>query len=286
MLKTRPAFLIPLLFFCGCGSTYVAERSTPEREGMALVPGGTFLMGTDPSEAPGLQSRFEAGKWDFHTPEIPKHSERLDPFWMDRTEVTNDAFSRFLEARPEWQPGRIRSELHNGKYLAHWSGGRFPDGTADHPVTNVSWYAALAYCQWKGGRLPTEAEWEYAAGGGRRGPEFPWGDGMPDPSRANYHASGIGAPVRAGSYPPNALGLHDMAGNVWEYMIEEWRDSYAGPRVLPPADPSEVKTRRALRGGSWGGVPINLRIRFRDSHPPDGAGPHVGFRCVCPEVDP
>ena len=86
-----------------------------------------------------------------------------------------------------------------------------------------------------------------------------------------------------GRYAPNGFGLYDMAGNVWEYVLDEWRDSYEQERVLAPGGPAQVETRRGLRGGSWGGHPVNLRVRFRDSHPPEGAGPHVGFRCVRPE---
>ena len=172
------------------------------------------------------------------------------------------------------------AELQNGKYLETWSGGTFPEGSANHPVTYVSWYAAMAYCQWKEGRLPTEAEWEYAARPKGAEGEFPWGDEAPDPSRANYDPSGIGGPTAVASYPPNAKGLYDMAGNVWEYMLDEWRDDYTRPAVLPSGPLNLVKTRRALRGGSWEGNSVNLRVRFRDSHPPEGAGPHVGFRCV------
>lgn len=113
--------------------------------------------------------------------------------------------------------------------------------------------------------------------------EFPWGNEPPTPKRANYGASGNGGPVDVGSYPPNERGLFDMAGNVWEFMFEEWRDDYSKPLVLPTEPFDAIHSRRGLRGGSWEGSPVNLRVRYRDSHPPTGAGPHVGFRCVRPE---
>lgn len=273
-----------LLLLCGCSRSHPdsAEQMDAARVGMVLLPGSTFEMGTDSSEVPGLLARFQTRREAFFAPELPRHEERVDSFWIDRAEVTNEEFARFLEANPEWAPSQIPSEFHNGEYLSHWSRGTYPESAAAHPVTYVSWYAAMAYCQWKGGRLPTEAEWEYAAGGSEGRGEFPWGDEMADTTRANYSASGIGHPTRVERYPPSEAGLYDMAGNVWEYTLDAWRDSYAEERVLAPKGPAEVKSRRVIRGGSWGGAPINLRLRFRDSHPPEGAGSHVGFRCVRP----
>ncbi len=160
----------------------------------------------------------------------------------------------------------------------------------NHPVTNVTWYDAAAYCQWLGSRLPTEAEWEYAARGGGNA-MFPWGDATADPSRANYSVSGFGTTTAIGTYPPNGYGLYDMAGNVWQFMADEW----APYSTKTPAKPKQgkkmeifpeefeflsVTTRRVIRGGSWGGAPVNLWVEYRDSHPPDGAQPFVGFRCA------
>jgi formylglycine-generating enzyme len=155
-------------------------------------------------------------------------------------------------------------------------------------LVNVSWYAAVAFCQYAGKRLPTEAEWEFAARGGLREQTFPWGDAPVDKTRANYAGSGINGTTPVGSYPANGYGLFDMAGNVWEFMADEWGPYSDRPRTNPVAggdlflDQSfyDVTTRRVIRGGSFGGAPLNLRVTYRDSHPPDGAREFVGFRCA------
>jgi formylglycine-generating enzyme required for sulfatase activity len=212
---------------------------------------------------------------DVFAPELPRHTVDVAAFRIGRYEVTNAEFHDFTRARPAWRADRIPDALHNGKYLAHWTEGRPPAELASHPVVNVSWYAADAYCRWRGGRLPSEAEWELAARGGLAGEVFPWGAAMPDSAIVNWSGSGHEAPVRVGRYPPNGFGLHDVAGNVWEYVQDAWRDSYAHP---VPSDPRPE--RRVIRGGSYGAAAVNMRVRYRDSHPAVGAGPHVGFRCA------
>jgi formylglycine-generating enzyme required for sulfatase activity len=255
-----------------------------------LIRGATFEMGTDSSEIPYLQQRFNIRRADLFTVETPRHRVSIDSFYLDKYEVTNGQFKRFVDENPAWRRVRIPARYHNGKYLQHWNGNFYPEGKANHPVINVSWYSAVAYCRWAGKRLPTEAAWEYAARGGLRGKAFPWGDERPDKGRANYSASGIGAASTVGSYPANGYGLYDMAGNVWEYVIDEWGRYSAPPQVNPVGGGSlyldgtflDVKTRRVIRSGSWGGAPINLRVAYRDSHPPEEAGDHVGFRCAKP----
>jgi formylglycine-generating enzyme required for sulfatase activity len=257
---------------------------------MVLLPGGTFRMGTPAAEIPRLQARYQIHFAGLLTSEVPRHTVRLDPFYMERYEVTNAQFSAFLKTQPQWRPGRIPGRYHNGDYLQHWQGNEYPPDLADHPVVYVSWYAAMAYARWAGKRLPSEAEWEYAGRGGLAEAEFPWGNDPVDPERANYAASEIGKATAVGSYPPNGYGLYDLSGNVWEYCLDEWQEGFyahspehnpiAGGSLLPGDAFLQVATRRVIRGGSWGGAPVNLRVAYRDSHPPDGAGPHVGFRCA------
>jgi formylglycine-generating enzyme len=264
------------------------RRKVAVRSGMAYVPRVTFMMGTEASAVPRLLQRFGVRRAELFESESPRHSVKLSPFYIDRHEVTNAQFKKFLDRNPGWSPARIPSKYHNGEYLKHWATGTYPAGLADHPVVNVSWHAAVAFCRWEGKRLPTEAEWEYAARGGLRDREFPWGDEMPDSSRVNYRESGLGAAARVGSYAPNGYGLYDMAGNVWEFVADAWgpyalgaqADPVAGGEMLAGDGYLSVTGRRVIRGGSWGGAPVNLRVAYRDSHPAEGARDFVGFRCA------
>jgi formylglycine-generating enzyme required for sulfatase activity len=236
---------------------------------MVYVPGDAFEMGTPREDLPRLQALYGVRHVEVLLPEVPRQRVAVAPFWIAAHPVTNGDYATFLQDRPGWGPGAIDPRLHNGEYLLHWGGGECPPELVDHPVTYVPWYAAAAYAHWAGVRLPSEAEWECAARGGLQGAEFPWGDEPPTPARANYAASGIGTTTRVRSYPPNAWGLYDVAGNVWEYCADLW-----------PAQAEGEAERRVIRGGSYGGAPVNLRVAFRDSHPATGAGPHVGFRCA------
>lgn len=264
--------------------------ATEDQGDTALVHGGSFGMGTAEPMIAELRTRYGVSFPGSFENETPLHQVTISSFRMDRNEVTNARFATFVAAHPEWGPGRMLADLHNGQYLNHWSSGSYPEGKGDHPVVFVTWHAAQAFCRWAGGRLPTEAEWEYAARGGDER-EFPWGDELPGPDRANYGASGLQETRPVGSYPPNSLGLHDMAGNVWEWLLDEWKPEYSGePRADPivggpvPDDSIErVLSRRVLRGGSFGGGVVNLRTRWRDSHEVTNATDFVGFRCAYPD---
>ena len=256
---------------------------------MVAIPGATFEMGTDAADLPRLQEKFGLSRRMFEA-EMPRHRVSLSPYSIDAREVTNAEFKVFVDTYPQWRRDRIEARLHNGKYLSHWVGGTYPKGSGDKPVSNVSWYAAAAYCRCQGKRLPTEAEWEHAARGGLQGKDYPWGDQPADAARANFAATGVGGTSVAGRFAPNGYGLYDVAGNLWEYTLDEWGSYAATPQTDPveggiPATEAaylEVKTRRVIRGGSWQGSPVNLRVAYRDSHPPEGAGDHVGFRCAKP----
>lgn len=151
--------------------------------------------------------------------------------------------------------------------------GHSDPGCPDWPVTLVSWEDAAAYCAWCGGRLPTEAEWEYAARAGTT-TAYPHGDTL-QPSDANYFYSeqglkvGPGHRTELGAYPPNAFGFYDLLGNVAEWCADPWR-----PRYDAPADPA----RRVLRGGAWDYLPRLLRVSWRDSLPSTARRDNVGFR--------
>ncbi|HTK38504.1 MAG TPA: formylglycine-generating enzyme family protein [Pyrinomonadaceae bacterium] len=262
------------------------ERS---HKSMVRILGATFRMGTDVSGISYIAEAFGVKKHpDIIQAETPQHTVTIGPFFLDKHEVTNSEFKKFVKKYPQWTAARIPKQINNGNYLKDWNGNDYPKGKANYPVVNVTWYAAVAYCQSLGERLPTEAEWEYAARGGLIDKTFPWGDEPIDKTRANYAGSGIKRTTPVGSYPANGYGLFDMAGNVWEFTADEW-GPYSGGAQNNPVNGGNlfldnsflgVTTRRVIRGGSWGGAPLNLRVTYRDSHPPDGAREFVGFRCA------
>ena len=274
--------LLLLVALPACVTRNAPPSPAVDTTAMSRIPSGTFVMGTDSSEIASLLARYETDHADLFTGEVPRHTVRVDAFALDRTEVTTARFRGFLIARPEWQRDRLSPASHNGRYLDGWTGTAYAAGMGQRPVTFITLPAAAAYCAWRGTRLPTEVEWEYAARGGLVSAEFPWGDAPPDTTRVNYGASHIGAPVDVGRYPPNGYGLFDMAGNVWEYTADRWDVDSASLSTRARAE--GPGTRYVIRGGSYGASPINLRVRYRDSHPSGGAGPHVGFRSAKSQV--
>ena len=206
---------------------------------------------------------FQMGSNDGDDNEKPVHTVQVDAFYMDKYEVTNAQYKQFVDANPDWRKDRIDNRFHNGLYLKHWNGNTYPRGKADHPVVWVSWYAATAYAEWTGKRLPTEAEWEYAARGGLAGKKYPWGDTI-DASKANYNEN-VNDTTVVGNYAPNGYGLYDMAGNVFEWCQDTWDSD---------------KSNHVLRGGSWRGNAQNVRCARRDADTPPYASDYLGFRCV------
>ena len=267
----------------------VTEEPTAPTESMVLIPAGTFEMGSDDNE------------W-----EQPVHTVHLDAFYMDVYEVTNAEFKAFLDAVPEVEKF-LADEFDTGVIPENWSGTDYPAGKADHPVVYVSWYAAMAYAEWAGKRLPTEAEWEYAARGGLAGKKYPWGDDAPTPADANY-GNNVGDTTPVGQYPANGYGLYDMAGNVPEWCLDQWTiawynfygrsdnlrnpidigwpnvsDGAPLPTLADPAPATNDIGIRVRRGGSWFNDAPQIRVAWR------GRGEDylrsAGFRCVRPVTE-
>lgn len=239
---------------------------------MVLIPAGEFLMGGADDEA-------------YHS-EQPVHPVYVDAFYMDKYLVTNAQYKVFVDANPQWRQDLIPDAYHDGSYLYYWSGDSYPNGEGNHPVTYVSWYAAMAYARWAGKRLPTEAEWEKAARGGLVGMKYPWGNTI-DENLANYDGN-IGDTTPVDRYMPNRYGLYDMSGNVWEWCLDAYDKTFyaSSPHRNPVAggqvgnEFTSVKSNRVLRGGSWGSDARYLRVASRLRLSPTFSNVNSGFRCA------
>ena len=248
-----------------------AGNLAPAPDGMVGVPGGLLRMGV--SEAEGQRWVREYG-WNEPVAEFPQHTVTLAPFFLDRTEVTNQQYAAFVAATKRAPPANSFDPAR----LTLWRDGRAPPALAQHPVVNVTWDDARSYCAWAGKRLPTEAEWEWAA----RGPEgrlWPWGNDF-DQQRANTQERGRGGTAPVGADPGNAswVGALDMGGNVWE-----WMSSLRWPYPYDPTDGREDPARprpRAIRGGSWTDPASSAHTSGRNQFDPTLANINIGFRCA------
>ncbi|TBL81694.1 formylglycine-generating enzyme family protein [Paenibacillus thalictri] len=288
-----------------------AAAGKKSTEGMIYIPGGQFLMGTDDQE--GFPQDGEG----------PVRPVTIDSFYIDPCTVTNEEFKRFIDATgyktdaqkfgwsfvfhlfvsPETAE-QVKFKVQQTPWWwnvegADWNHPEGPDShiedRMDHPVTHVSWNDAMAYCQWAGKRLPTEAEWEYAARGGLEQKRYPWGDILkPDgkhmcniwqgkfPDKNNQSDGYAGtAPVR--SFEPNGYGLYNVSGNVWEWC-SDWfsRDYHLRSTAINPKGPSAGQSR-SMRGGSYlchKSYCNRYRVAARTANTPDSSTGNMGFRCV------
>ena len=276
--------------------------STPDD--MLIIPAGEFQMGNSNERA--------------NDREKPAHTVYVDTFCINKYPVTNAQYKKFLDANPQSRkPGKLRnwnktrrifnqilSNYHDEDYLKQWDWTSYTDENADQPVTHISWYAAMAYAKWAGKRLPTEAEWEKAARGGKTGQKYPWGNEI-DPNMVSC-GKDVGNIISVGKYPANSYGLYDMVGNVWEWCLDEYdADFYSSSPLRNPVagvDKQEdwdlliskfldIKTDRVLRGGTiftssdpfhtaarWSCAPA--LTNFRTSLYIADYAANIGFRCV------
>jgi formylglycine-generating enzyme required for sulfatase activity len=309
---------------CTCGApgrsqfvTLAAPPATAARAAsgrhtiaQALVPAGVFTMG----DSSGDRNPGDG--------EVPLHDVELGAFEIDATTVTNDDFARFVAStgyRTEAETWGFSAVFHlavdaadediigsasgtpwwrgvRGADWAHPGGPRTSlDGLGDHPVVHVSWNDAVAYCAWAGRRLPTEAEWEYAARGGLVGAKYPWGDAEVDADgwRANifqgefpeHNTAEDGwsttAPVR--SFEPNGYGLWQPVGNVWEWCADWFDPRYYSRSTANDPRGSTRGQARVLRGGSYlchSSYCNRYRNSARSSNTPDSSMGNAGFRTV------
>lgn len=235
------------------------------------IPAGAFWMGTDLSR----DAVAAASGWARKT-ELPQHEVDLPDYRISRTLVTNAQWEQFLQQSGyQWAD---REKL--------WHTGR-PPGKATHPVVWVTWFDALAFCEWAGVRLPTEAEWEKAARGADQR-LYPWGDQAPTPELANYDRQ-VGDTTPVEHYPQGRsfYGLFDMAGNVWEWTSTLWGTDKNDPEFTYPYrvdDGREALNRRdilrVVRSAGWKYPPDLIRCAARDWNPPHVRGSGLGFRVV------
>lgn len=291
-----------------------APTNQPARQNMIYLPGGEFLMGTDDWE--GIPSDGEG----------PVRAVTLHPFYIDPYPVTNSEFKKFVDAT-----GYVtEAEKFGWSYVFHlfvpatgvkiigspgqtpwWlavegASWHAPEGPGsdigkrlDHPVIHISWFDANAYCKWAGKRLPTEAEWEYAARGGLVQKRYPWGDEIKPggkhmcniwqgkfPVKNNASDGYIGtSPVH--SYEPNGYGLYQMAGNVWEWCADWFSPTFhvSGSRVNQAGPPKG--TGRVMRGGSYlchKSYCNRYRVAARNQNTPDSSTGNIGFRCAADAI--
>ena len=245
-------------FTRSASSVNAQPGDTQERpaDGMVMVyiPAGEFEMGAG------------EGDPDAYSDERPRHLVTLDGFWIDRTEVTDAMFRLFAAATGYHYDFAADNSLN------------------DHPMVRVSWKDAISYCIWVGGSLPSEAQWEKAARGGLQKMTYPWGNEAPlcdlgAANGANYSKCFNGA-LPVGSFRANGYGLYDMAGNVWEWTLDWYGETYY--ESSPSANPTGPFTGeyRVARGGSWGYEARHLRASSRSGFLSLSRYDYVGFRCV------
>ncbi|MEV8313911.1 formylglycine-generating enzyme family protein [Streptomyces sp. NPDC059900] len=280
----------------GAVRSATAAHRPPHTEYADLIalPGGTFRMGSEEADAnPG-------------DGEGPVREVSVAPFAMDAYAVTNARFADFVEQSgyvteaeefgwsyvfAKFLPGPLRKASPRPQATPWWCGvqgaawhrpegpGSTPDGRWDHPVVHVTWRDATVYCRWAGGRLPTEAEWEYAARGGLDQARYPWGDELTPGGEHrcniwqgtfpfhNTEADGFAGTAPVHAFPPNGFGLHNVAGNVWEWSADPWQDGDAD--------------RRAMRGGSYlcyDSYCNRYRVAARTANTADSSAGNLGFR--------
>lgn len=231
---------------------------------MVIVEGGTYLRGCN------------NGARD----EMPRHAVHLPSFAIDQYPVTNEQFVLFLTVMGGEKDENNNDIIRLRDSRIRKTAGKLTieSGYAKHPIVGVTWYGAMAYAKWVGKRLPTEAEWETAASGGLEGAAYPTGENI-ERSQANFFSSDT---TSVKSYPPNALGLYDIAGNVYEWCMDWYGYHYYETSMQEPDDPQGPPqgVYRVLRGGCWKSLKEDMRCSHRHRNNPGIMNGTYGFRCA------
>jgi formylglycine-generating enzyme required for sulfatase activity len=265
------------------GSTMISPKDNMV---MVYVPEGESMMGSDNGSPE----------------ERPAHTVKIDAFWIDQTEVSNAMFSTFLNSMGnQSDDGVTYLDINDEDVHIYLNGDEWlvDAGFEQHPVIEISWFGAQAYCSWAGGRLPTEAEWEKAASWNdltKTKYVYPWGDdfactngNFDDETQTNGYVvpggescDGFARTSPVGSFPIGAspYGLLDMAGNVWEW-VADWYDENYYTRPASPNPPGPESGRfRVIRGGSWLVNDFEIRTAYRYRYDPLLPSGNIGFRCT------
>lgn len=242
-------------------------RSSIDGMELAYIPAGKFEMGS------------ESGDFD----QAPVHTVQLNGYWMDRTEITNEMFARFLNSAGNQREGGATwlDPIDPFVWVVEKDGvWQALSGRGDYPILKVSWHGAKAYCAWAGRDLPTEAQWEYAAKGAHNY-RFPWSNKAPTCRRARFWGCG-NSPVEVGSLlqGSNPWGIYDLAGNVSEWVNDRYAADYY--QQSPQAEPAGPLNGyyRVIRGGDWKSTYLSLETAHRDWAGADEQISGVGFRCA------
>lgn len=225
---------------------------------MIAIPAGPFLRGS------------EDGNYD----ESPQREVYLEEYFIDEYPVTNAEYKKFIDETGYTAPyvGKIWSEKYD------WIDDNYPEGKGNHPVVLVTFEDALAFCEWAGKRLPTEAEWEKAARG-KDGRTWPWGNSW-DPGKCACSGTGDTAAVGRFSGGKSPYGCQDMAGNVWEWTADWYNDMYYKVSAIENPQGPDSGEHRILRGGAWIHGAFSVRCAMRFHKPPGYCDNYIGFRCA------
>lgn len=241
-----------LLLFSVFISIHICGQSDIPKN-MVIIPKGGFTMGKNSPYPSDCQ---------------PEHRVLIDSFYMDKYEVTNQEYYEFCKAT-------------NNTLPIFWGIKEFRCGLdfPEHPVVGVSFFDAEKYARWVGKRLPTEAEWEFAARGGFAGNNFPHGEDQIDSAKANFGKKFEGL-LKVGQFKPNNFGLFDMSGNAWEWVTDNYEsDYYTLSPVDNPKGP-ESGSFKVIRGGSWHSGAMCVQVFHRNGLPASWVAFAVGFRCA------
>lgn len=234
---------------------------------MKKVEGGSFMMGSNNGEKD----------------ERPVHKVRVDDFMISAHEVTNGQYCLFLN-ESERTLGKVMDfiDLEDDDCRIKYNRkGYYPEpGYTNHPVIEVNWYGAKAFCDWAGGRLPTEAEWEYAAKGGAFSEGYKYSGSDKPGEVAWYDQNSMGSTHVVGTKKPNELNIYDMSGNVWEWCSDYYDATYYNISKSDNPRGPEWGTGRVVRGGSWGYNEYYLRTTYRKLNSSEAGNFNLGFRLV------